>query len=100
MGRYDVQWKNYRRLRLAHRIGTWGFFPFLFVLEFSPYLLYFRSVSNHSDLRFAFRSYIVPLLFLPLPQAPQILCHDLALHTDAVGARMRALRPAKIQRRG
>ena len=44
--------------------------------------------------------FIVPLLFLPLPQAPQILCHDLALHTDAVGARMRALRPAKIQRRG
>jgi hypothetical protein len=32
MGQYDAQWKRYRRLRLAHRIGFWGFFPFLFVL--------------------------------------------------------------------
>jgi hypothetical protein len=34
MGRYDAQWKRYRRLRLVHRIGIWAFFPILVVLEF------------------------------------------------------------------
>jgi len=33
VGRYDEQWKTYRRLRLAHRIASWGFLPFLFLLE-------------------------------------------------------------------
>ena len=42
MGRYDVQWKNYRRLRLAHRIGTWGFF--LFFSCWSFHLIYGISV--------------------------------------------------------
>jgi hypothetical protein len=32
MSRYDAQWKRYRRLRLANRIGDWGLFPFVFVL--------------------------------------------------------------------
>lgn len=32
MGKYDKEWKRYRRLRLASWVGRFGFFPFLFVL--------------------------------------------------------------------
>ena len=34
MGKYDVEWRKYRRLRLTSRVGYLAFVPFLFVLIF------------------------------------------------------------------